>query len=306
MRSRAFLIVTGLLVAFCAGDPATASPPNDDRADATTISALPFEAVQDLAGSTAESGEWSLCLPPWGISPLPPTTRTAWYRYRPTEFGRLQAGVSSSSGEAILSVFAEDSRGNFFYEDCGHPVHDGSSRVAFRSFPQYTLYFQVSLSATDLGSTARFWLDRAPSADVAVSGLTVTEVMQTPAGAIPVTNARDIDFTLERRSGDVDIAWWQVFICPGRAHASQRCDLEIEGTASFGTATSASVQAQWLGRAGDYTICAVSRQIAHLDTDHADDALGVPTTVVTSIGGGGIEDPAVNSFMMGCRAWDFW
>jgi PKD domain len=95
------VLALGMLVV-----PATASaapPANDDFANATVITSLPFSNVVDISEATTESGEplsW------WGQS------RTVWYSFTPTSDLVVRADLDGSDFvTAFMSVYRADSAG---------------------------------------------------------------------------------------------------------------------------------------------------------------------------------------------------
>jgi hypothetical protein len=91
------LLLVGLLAwALASVQPASAAPPaNDDIANATVVSSLPFTQSVSLDEATSESGEPSACT---SASPSP---KTVWFKY-------------SAPGTTILMFSTVESRFGFF------------------------------------------------------------------------------------------------------------------------------------------------------------------------------------------------
>jgi hypothetical protein len=94
-------LVLGILVV-----PATANaapPPNDDFANATIISSLPFSATVDNTEATSEVGEPQICAF---------ATQTVWYSFTPSSDIVLQADMAGSSTPATnLNVYEQTGSG---------------------------------------------------------------------------------------------------------------------------------------------------------------------------------------------------
>jgi hypothetical protein len=79
-------------------------PANDNFADATLVSALPFSFQGDLNGATTEPGEPSFsCTPPQG---------TVWFAFTPAASGSYTVNVSTSSASTAVEVYTGTSLGN--------------------------------------------------------------------------------------------------------------------------------------------------------------------------------------------------
>ena len=97
-RWMAGLVFMGVLVIGLA-PPAFASPPaNDDFANATVVSSLPFSDSGDLADTTAEANEpFSGC----AINAV----HTAWYAFTPTDSGYVTVGLAGSDRRVSVAAF---------------------------------------------------------------------------------------------------------------------------------------------------------------------------------------------------------
>jgi hypothetical protein len=74
-------------------------PANDNKAQATVISGLPFTDTVDLSVATVESGE-NLC----GNS----VDRTAWHRYTPSADSTMEVGLSRDQGSVSGALYGPD------------------------------------------------------------------------------------------------------------------------------------------------------------------------------------------------------
>jgi PKD repeat protein len=104
-------------------------PVNDDFADATTVSALPFNNSVDSSAATRQAGEpTSAC----GSG----ESGTAWYAFTPTETASIMASVPNNG---IVAAYTGSSIGSLNEVGCrgwyGH--------VTFRATAGQTYYFQV-------------------------------------------------------------------------------------------------------------------------------------------------------------------
>jgi chitodextrinase len=95
---RALVVSTGVLVlSLVAGPEAYAQPVNDDFANATIISALPFGDSSDNSPATTEPSEPQFC----EFSP-----RTIWYSFTPSADAVLEADMMGSSFiDTVLNVY---------------------------------------------------------------------------------------------------------------------------------------------------------------------------------------------------------
>jgi hypothetical protein len=90
-------VILGCLVAVQPGVASAAPPANDDFADATVISALPFSDSGDLDGTTTEPGE------PGGCFDQAP--QTVWYAFTPAADIVVKADLDGSDFGVVVSVY---------------------------------------------------------------------------------------------------------------------------------------------------------------------------------------------------------
>ena len=94
-------LAMALLMGMALGLPgvsvmAADAPPNDNFADATLISALPFTDSVDNTEATTEDGE------PQNFEP---SYYTVWYSFTPTTSGEYQADMTGSSTDGSILKF---------------------------------------------------------------------------------------------------------------------------------------------------------------------------------------------------------
>ena len=114
--------------------------PNDNFANATSISALPFSDSGDLNGATVEPGE----------SPECGTAQTIWYAFTPATDVVLNGDVNGSDSGVVVNVYASAGTGlsGLSLLSCGSPG-------AFVAHAGTTYYFQVGDDDEQAG-TANF------------------------------------------------------------------------------------------------------------------------------------------------------
>jgi hypothetical protein len=114
-------------------------PPNDDFADATEVSGLPFETSADTLLATPEPGEEKLC-----------DYASTWYTFTPGEDMFVEAEVGTSSGFAHLGVMTGASLSTMDVLRCAYAVtnlpfeEDREGYAYFLAEAGETYYFSVS------------------------------------------------------------------------------------------------------------------------------------------------------------------
>src|SRR5438034_11131488 len=78
---------------------------NDDFANATGISALPFSEVTNLLTASAEAGEQT---PSCAIF-YPPVSRTVWYSFTPAVTGSVSARIVNASISSVVAAYTGSS-----------------------------------------------------------------------------------------------------------------------------------------------------------------------------------------------------
>lgn len=126
-----FLAVGGLGVVQ-SGTALAAGLPNDNFANATPISALPFSDSGDLNGTTPEPGEPQFCNS---------QVQTIWYAFTPAANTTVEADLNGSSSGAVFNVYQQTGSGfgGLSFQNCGG---FGESST-FTAQAGVTYYFQV-------------------------------------------------------------------------------------------------------------------------------------------------------------------
>lgn len=122
-------------------DTACGVPDNDNQADATAITALPYSSGPIvMKNATVEPGEaQSLCT--YGTQ-----AGTVWFRYDVAADGVLIADTSGSSVDTVLAVWRDDgSRLTEIACDYGYDGADYQARAAIPVDAGETLFFQVQV-----------------------------------------------------------------------------------------------------------------------------------------------------------------
>jgi PKD repeat protein len=124
-------------------------PVNDNFANATPISSLPFQNDVDTTAATVETGEPSLCTPP-------PSEQTAWYAYIPASSGSVTANVTIAPAPTGIAVYTGSSLAGLTQLGChyGFPltIHVDAGT---------TYYLQIGTFGQQ-GGQLRFVIDVAP------------------------------------------------------------------------------------------------------------------------------------------------
>lgn len=123
-----------LVSAFGPIQPVLAAPVNDNFADATVISSLPYDSAVVLDTATSEPGEPS----PYCSSPG--MLQSVWYAYSPAETVSLK--LSSTDGATTLAVYTGSGITNLTQVIC----QQGAVSSAFQATAGSTIYIQMSLA----------------------------------------------------------------------------------------------------------------------------------------------------------------
>ncbi len=103
-RRRNFLstsVVIAVVVVALPSTAAAAAPSNDDFANRTTITSLPFSGTQDTTEATEEAGEPQPdCA--YGVG------KTVWYEYTPSMSGLVQVDTVGSDFDTVLGIWTGD------------------------------------------------------------------------------------------------------------------------------------------------------------------------------------------------------
>ncbi len=99
---RAGTIIMVLMMTLASVGPAAAAPANDNFADATTISALPYVADVDVTGATTETGEpFPTCSEQY---PGAYAVNSVWLKYTATADGGLRASLLGNN-DPVLAIY---------------------------------------------------------------------------------------------------------------------------------------------------------------------------------------------------------
>ncbi|MFS8099515.1 PKD domain-containing protein [Lentzea alba] len=166
--SRSVLRVAGLAVALLTAGALTpavahaAPPSNDDFANATVVTSLPFSVEQDTTEATAELDDPNRdCL-------NNEVKNTVWFRYTPTEDGLLRFSTRQSDRDLPVTVYTGEhgdlKRANPATGDC---LPYRTRKVALRVTAGTTYHLMVTGQYGSIGGTLRFSMDHgtAPAND---------------------------------------------------------------------------------------------------------------------------------------------
>jgi len=141
LRLAAVLIAgTAFLALALPGQTAAAPPSNDNFADATVVSALPFSGNVSIGNATAEPNE------PFFCTFMP---QTVWYRYQPATSGYLKASLSSDVTDAFVEIFSGSSLDTLNADGC-FPSAQSEQFLFLQAGTTY--YFQVGTQSVEPGN----------------------------------------------------------------------------------------------------------------------------------------------------------
>src|SRR5438874_7653415 len=126
---------------------------NDDFANATGISALPFSEVANLLSASAEAGEQT---PSCAIF-YPPVSRTVWYSFTPAVTGSVSARIVNASIASVVAAYTGSSVTSV--SEIGCNVSGGN--VTFRAQAGTTYHFLAG-GLFGLGGSVGFRLEVTP------------------------------------------------------------------------------------------------------------------------------------------------
>ncbi|MCI0777511.1 MAG: dockerin type I repeat-containing protein [Chloroflexi bacterium] len=146
------------------------APPNDDFADATEVTLLPFSDEVDVGGATVEEGERSCHSSGRAFS-------TVWYRFRPTEDAVL---VAQAITEAVFAGLGVWTAANLDLQaiGCGGYSSPQTARVSFSAQAGTTYYFQVDQFVNEGMPSTAFSIKKAtrPPHDDFANAKTITSL----------------------------------------------------------------------------------------------------------------------------------
>lgn len=123
-------------------------PANDNFADSTTASPLPFTETISAMGSSIEPSD------PFSLCDSPIDTPTQWYSYTPAVNETITVNTTGSSYDTVLSVWT-GTPGSFVNVDCNDDINFPSevqSEVTFSATGGTTYHFMVASFFGDTGS----------------------------------------------------------------------------------------------------------------------------------------------------------
>jgi PKD repeat protein len=127
-------------------------PPNDNLANAVTVTSLPFEQQAELIGATREPGE------PRASCDPDTSSNTVWYAYTPAINGSLMAYFPYGSPYAsVIAAFTGTAPNGLTEVGC----RSYGSPLSFPVSAGTTYYFQVAAPIASMG-TAQFRLQETP------------------------------------------------------------------------------------------------------------------------------------------------
>jgi PKD repeat protein len=130
-------------------------PTNDEFANATPITSLPFTDTVDTTGATQEAGEPTPSC--WAGYPL----KTVWYAFTPMTSGSVSATMRSSYAQ-LIAAYTGNSLASLAEMGCGNGYYYGNAVLTFRANAGTTYFFQVAGLFGD-GGPLQFQLDVAPA-----------------------------------------------------------------------------------------------------------------------------------------------
>jgi hypothetical protein len=124
-----------LCLALVGVTPSMAAPAatNDDIANATVISSIPFTDNVDTTGAQADPSDPQDCY----------TTGSVWYTFTPSADIQLEANTFGSSYDTVLSVFS-GAPGSLTSLDCNDDYYGLASRVTLSAVAGTTYYFMAA------------------------------------------------------------------------------------------------------------------------------------------------------------------
>jgi hypothetical protein len=127
-----------LVLGIIGGNAAWAAPANDNFADASVITATPFEETSSTIDATLEEGEGQPC----GF-----IGSTVWYRYDATEQGPLAVTTAGSDFDTVVALYSGTSLADLTLIDCNddagsYPAHS-QSFAGFLAEPGTSYFIQA-------------------------------------------------------------------------------------------------------------------------------------------------------------------
>jgi len=191
-----------LALLLVAATPAAAAPSNDDIANASPITALPFSDALSTVDATTEAGDPDCA----GNGP------TVWYAITLATDTRVGANTFGSDYDTTLSVYS-GSPGALNLIVCNDDVGGMQSQMVFDAAGGTTYYLMVGAFSSGPGGNLTFFVDVAPPPleihiQVNSSGRVVPKTgMVTLTGTITCSRQAFVDIfsSIQQRSGRATI-----------------------------------------------------------------------------------------------------
>ena len=200
-RTLKILLLTTLSAGLLLGGamPALAAPPgNDDRANATVITAIPFSDSLSTVEATNEVDEPTEC----------DILNTVWYRFTPPSDIRLEANTFGSDFDTVITVWEDLGGGDLGFVDCNDDAVDLQSRVRWDAVGGTTYLMQVGGFFGDTGNLVFNLLEAPPPVleDFTIDGASVNAKTGVVTLRATVTCSETggfvfVDVTLRQRVG---------------------------------------------------------------------------------------------------------
>lgn len=163
------LLLAGLAALVFVSLAVAAAPSNDDVAQATSITSLPFADTVSLAEATAAPGDLDCS----GLE----DTHTVWYRITPESDMRLGLRTVNDEGVEVSTTVASGQPGSFTQLQCGFSQTHGLDVTGGTTY-----YIQLATAGADGGPVVEFSVARvaplaveiALSKNVSLSGAVAT------------------------------------------------------------------------------------------------------------------------------------
>lgn len=158
LASRAVTILTVFVLALSNAVAVYAAPSNDNLADATLITNLPYDVTVDTSGATAEPAE----LQPCGSGANP---SSVWFAYTPSTTTTVTARVYYSFFPPVLAVYTGSSMNDLALVTCSQYYNNST----FQAQAGTTYYFQVSGYYDFYQGPIQFTLEVTPPPQVGIN-----------------------------------------------------------------------------------------------------------------------------------------
>lgn len=176
---RLIAAVGAMVVLILAGPSvALAQPSNDDFANATAISSLPFSATEDTSQATWDPSDPSGCS----------SNGSVWFAFTPSSSMEIEADTFGSGYDTVLSAWT-GSQGSLNLVACNDDSNSLQSKITFQAAAGTTYYFMVAFccgDGLDGGATLQFSVTQIlpPGNDKFADATTI--------GALPFVDTQDL------------------------------------------------------------------------------------------------------------------